>query len=142
MYSTSNNSIAMIMYLVDQNSVETLPLLHNIFIDIKKDNQHHHYRYYHYHGHYSCHHRRVSRNSQEGGGPKSESPFFFCFSIFHSLIFALMTFFFFFCFSISRGGAGPLGPPPLDTRLHHIYHYYYLIGVIQTSVSCRLYKNH
>ena len=29
-----------------------------------------------------------------------------------------MTFFFFFCFSISMGGGpGPLGPPPLDTRL-------------------------
>ena len=34
----------------------------------------------------------------------------------NSLIFALMTFFlfyyFFFCFSISRGGGRPLGPPP------------------------------
>ena len=72
------------------------------------------------------------------GGPKSESLFFLLFNFSgggpaqklaekmmfstkkvakykkNSLIFALMTFF--FCFSISRGVARPLGPPPPWTR--------------------------
>ena len=46
------------------------------------------------------HIRRVSRNSQEGGGPKFESFFFFFF------------FFFFFLAFQFLGGAKPLGPPP------------------------------
>ena len=68
-----------------------------------------------------------------GGGPAQKIPEKMTFSTKkvakYSLKFALMTFF--FGFSISRGGAGPLDPPPLDTR--HAY------PDVLTLIDCHVY---
>ena len=75
---------------------------------------------------------RVQEFVMGGGGRKSERLFFFFFQYFKggpaqkiadNIIFQtkkVAKYIFFFCFSIYRGrggGAGPLPPPPLDTRL-------------------------